>query len=183
MRGYKTKNTPILKGYQIYHNYFGGMRLKPNRATEESPDFSQGEYQGVIDGENVENNIYSPRQSTDKTIIEIVRASVFLRLLQKCGNIYIRGHIHFYVGTRMSDTTIKIDGKGRIIIPKNIREAAKLKEGSYVTIKAKEKAVIVEQLQPVADKYYGAFKITKWPENIDEFIVEAMKKWWTTQAT
>jgi AbrB family looped-hinge helix DNA binding protein len=189
------------------------MRLKPNRATEESPDFSQGEYQdhiqrlsenldklkadatilvkevenpkiyGVIDGENVENNIYSSRQSTDKTIIEIVRASVFLRLLQKCGNIYIRGHIHFYVGTRMSDTTIKIDGKGRIIIPKNIREAAKLKEGSYVTIKAKEKAIIVEQLQPVADKYYGAFKITKWPENIDEFIVEAMKKWWTTQAT
>jgi len=83
----------------------------------------------------------------------------------------------------MSDTTIKIDGKGRIIIPKNIREAAKLKEGSYVTIKAKEKAIIVEQLQPVADKYYGAFKITKWPENIDEFIVEAMKKWWTTQVT
>ena len=83
----------------------------------------------------------------------------------------------------MSETTTKIDVKGRIIIPKNIREAAQLKEGSYVTIKAKEKTIIVQEIQPVADKYYGAFKIAKWPENMDEFIVEAVKKWWTTQAT
>jgi hypothetical protein len=41
----------------------------------------------------------------------------------------------------------------------------------------------MEPLEPVADKYYGAFKITKWPENMDEFIVEVIKKWWTTQAT
>jgi AbrB family looped-hinge helix DNA binding protein len=87
------------------------------------------------------------------------------------------------VGTRMSNTTAKIDEKGRIIIPKNIRETAKLKEGSYVAIKAKGKTIIMEPLEPVADKYYGAFKITKWPENMDEFIVEVIKKWWTTQAT
>jgi AbrB family looped-hinge helix DNA binding protein len=87
------------------------------------------------------------------------------------------------VGTRMSNTTAKVDEKGRIIIPKNIRETAKLKEGSYVTIKAKGKTIIMEPLEPVADKYYGAFKITKWPENMDEFIVEVIKKWWTTQPT
>ena len=83
----------------------------------------------------------------------------------------------------MSSATVKVDGKGRIVIPKEIRETAKLKEGSYVTIKGKGKTIIMEPLEPVADKYYGAFKIAKWPENIDEFTVEVIKKWWTTQST
>ena len=83
----------------------------------------------------------------------------------------------------MSGVTVKVDDKGRIIIPKNIREMVNLKEGSYVTIKAQEKTIIMEPLEPVADKYHGAFKITKWPENMDEFIVEVIKKWWATQAT
>ena len=83
----------------------------------------------------------------------------------------------------MGNTTVKVDEKGRIIIPKNIREAADLKEGSYVTIKSKGKIIIVEPLEPVADKYYGAFKVTKWPENMDEFIVEVIKEWWTAQVT
>lgn len=83
----------------------------------------------------------------------------------------------------MSEAAVKVDEKGRIVIPKEIRETAKLKEGSYVTIKTKGKTIIMEPLEPVADKYYGAFKIAKWPENIDEFTVEVMKKWWATQPT
>jgi AbrB family looped-hinge helix DNA binding protein len=83
----------------------------------------------------------------------------------------------------MSDTTVKVDKKGRVIIPKSIRETAKLKEGSYVNIKAKGKVIIMEPIEPVADKYYGVFKITKWPEDMDEFIVEVIQKWWTAHAT
>ena len=83
----------------------------------------------------------------------------------------------------MSNTTVKVDEKGRIIIPKNIREAAELKEGSYVTIKSKGKIIMMEPLEPVADKYYGAFKVTRWPENMDEFMVEVIKQWWTGQVT
>jgi AbrB family looped-hinge helix DNA binding protein len=83
----------------------------------------------------------------------------------------------------MSETTVKVDEKGRIIIPKIIRETTKLKEGSYVKIKAKGKTIIMEPAEPVADKYRGAFKITKWPEDMDEFIVEVMQKWWTQSAT
>jgi AbrB family looped-hinge helix DNA binding protein len=30
----------------------------------------------------------------------------------------------------MNDTTVKVDDKGRIMIPKNIRETLNLKEGS-----------------------------------------------------
>ena len=83
----------------------------------------------------------------------------------------------------MTETTVKVDKKGRVIIPKNIRKTAKLKEGSYVNIKTKGKSIIMEPAEPVADKYYGAFKITQWPEDIDEFTVEVMQKWWISHAT
>lgn len=71
----------------------------------------------------------------------------------------------------------KIDKKGRIVIPKRIRERAELKSGSYVKIRAKEKSVIIELLEPVADKYFGIYKVDKWPEDLDEFIVDVMKRW------
>lgn len=78
----------------------------------------------------------------------------------------------------MRDTTVKVDEKGRVIIPKSVRDAAELKEGSYVTVRSKGKTIVMEPLEPVADKYYGAFKVTKWPENMDEFMVEVIKRWW-----
>jgi AbrB family looped-hinge helix DNA binding protein len=93
------------------------------------------------------------------------------------------GNIPHNVGKTMSETTVKVDEKGRIMIPKSIRKTAKLKEGSYVNIKTKGKTIIMEAAEPVADKYYGTFKITKWPENMDEFIEDVMQKWWTKSAT
>ncbi|MEM2939899.1 MAG: AbrB/MazE/SpoVT family DNA-binding domain-containing protein [Candidatus Bathyarchaeia archaeon] len=79
--------------------------------------------------------------------------------------------------------TVKVDGKGRIIIPKNIREKAGVKVGSYVKIKADEKVIVIEPLESIADKYFGAFKITEWPEDLDEFVIEVMRKWWIRKTT
>lgn len=78
---------------------------------------------------------------------------------------------------------VKVDEKGRVMIPKKLREQAKVKEGSYVKIKAEEKIIVIEPLEPIADKYFGAFKITKWPEDLDEFVVEVMSERWTRKAT
>jgi AbrB family looped-hinge helix DNA binding protein len=89
----------------------------------------------------------------------------------------------FIVGQIMSETTTKLDEKGRIRIPKQIREAAKLTEGAYVNIKAKGKTIIIEPAEPVADKYYGAFKVEKWPDDLDEFIGEVMQKQWKHRDT
>jgi len=83
----------------------------------------------------------------------------------------------------MIETTARLDEKGRVRIPKKIREAAQLKEGSCVNIKAKGKAVIIEPVEPVADKYYGAFKVENWPENLDEYVGEVMHKRWKQRAT
>ncbi|MBS7612390.1 AbrB/MazE/SpoVT family DNA-binding domain-containing protein [Candidatus Bathyarchaeota archaeon] len=79
--------------------------------------------------------------------------------------------------------TVRVDGKGRIIIPKNMREKAGVKEGSYVKIRVDEKGIMIEPLKSIADKYFGAFKIMKWPEDLDEFIIEVVRKWWSRKPT
>lgn len=90
---------------------------------------------------------------------------------------------YFIVGRIMSEATAKIDQKGRIMIPKKIRKAAKLKEGTCVTIKTQDNALIVEPAHSIAEKYCGIVKVEKWPQNLDEFQAEAIKKWWTIQST
>lgn len=77
----------------------------------------------------------------------------------------------------------KVDEKGRVVIPKGLRDKAEVKEGSYVKVRAEGKNLIIEPLEPIANKYFGAFKIVKWPEDLDEFVVEVMKNWWTQKAT
>jgi AbrB family looped-hinge helix DNA binding protein len=79
----------------------------------------------------------------------------------------------------MAETTVKMDEKGRIIIPIQIRKTAQLKEGTSMSIKSKGKMIILEPIEPVADKYFGAFKVTNWPENLDldEYVVEVKEKW------
>ncbi|MFQ6085727.1 MAG: AbrB/MazE/SpoVT family DNA-binding domain-containing protein [Candidatus Bathyarchaeia archaeon] len=77
----------------------------------------------------------------------------------------------------------KIDGKGRVVIPRNIRESVGMGEGSYVMVKADGERVLIESLAPVADKYFGAFTIGRWPEDLDEFVVETIKRWWASRGT
>jgi len=78
---------------------------------------------------------------------------------------------------------VRIDLKGRIVIPKSLRERTEMKEGEYVKVTVKEKTIVVEPLEPVADKYFGAFKVDRWPEDLDEFVVEVMKEWWKPKPT
>jgi AbrB family looped-hinge helix DNA binding protein len=77
----------------------------------------------------------------------------------------------------MAKSKVKMDGKGRILIPKHIRKAAQLNEGSYIHISSKGKIIVIEPVDSVADKYFGAFKITKWPEDLYELMVETAQKW------
>ncbi len=77
----------------------------------------------------------------------------------------------------------KIDEKGRILISRKLRKKAKLRKGSYVRVMAQEKRIIIEPLEPIADKYFGVFKIARWPKDLDGFAAEAMRKWWLQKAT
>lgn len=83
----------------------------------------------------------------------------------------------------MVETTAKFDEKGRLRIPRKIREAAQLAEGSCVNIKAEGKAIIIEASEPIADKYYGAFPVEKWPEDLHEYAHTEMQKRWKQRNT
>ena len=69
---------------------------------------------------------------------------------------------------------VRVDSKGRIIIPKYIREKAKIKEGGYVRVEGD--TIVIEPIQSIADKYYGIVKIEKWPDDLDEFAVDVMRR-------
>ena len=73
---------------------------------------------------------------------------------------------------------VKVDEKGRILIPKDIRESVGVREKGYVRVRVEGRRIVIEPLESVANKYYGAFKIDKWPEDLDHFLVETVKKWW-----
>jgi len=77
----------------------------------------------------------------------------------------------------------RVDEKGRVVIPKDLREKVKMKKGSYVRIRIDGKNIVIEPIEPIADKYFGAFKISKWPEDLDEFMVEVTRRWWLQKAT
>ena len=55
----------------------------------------------------------------------------------------------------MVEATAKLDEKGRIRIPRKIREAAQLSQGSCVNIKVEGKIIIIKAPESVADRYYG----------------------------
>jgi AbrB family looped-hinge helix DNA binding protein len=84
---------------------------------------------------------------------------------------------------KMEEVVTKIDEKGRIIIPRKIRKKAKLIPGTYVSVKSKDHLIIIEPSESIAEKYFGAFKISKWPEDLDEFVGEATRKWWSQHVT
>lgn len=72
----------------------------------------------------------------------------------------------------------RIDDKGRVLIPKSIREAIGIRERQLVRIKVVDGKIVLEPLRDIADEYYGVVKIKKWPRDLDEFLVEAVQKWW-----
>jgi AbrB family looped-hinge helix DNA binding protein len=82
----------------------------------------------------------------------------------------------------MSDTTVRIDAKGRLMIPKSIRKGTKLKAGTCVSIEAKDSTIIIKPAESIAEKYCGVFQVSRWPEDLDEFVVEATRKWWANHA-
>ena len=72
----------------------------------------------------------------------------------------------------------RIDDKGRVLIPKSIREAIGIRERQPIRIRVVDGKIILEPLRDIADEYYGVVKIKKWPRDLDEFLVEAVQKWW-----
>ncbi|MEM2570386.1 MAG: hypothetical protein QXJ45_04990 [Thermoproteota archaeon] len=63
-----------------------------------------------------------------------------------------------------------------------MRVEAGLKKGTSVKVEARGKSILVKPLEPVAEKYFGAFKVVNWPDDLNNFIEEVMKEWWKQKA-
>lgn len=72
---------------------------------------------------------------------------------------------------------VRVDGKGRVLIPKGLREVAGISEGSLVRVYVEDDKVVVEPIGSVADKFFGCFRVDRWPDDLDEFVSEAVKRW------
>jgi len=83
----------------------------------------------------------------------------------------------------MVETTVKLDEKGRIRIPRKIREAAQLAQGSCVIIKAEGKTIIIKASEPIADKYYGLVHVENWPQDIGQYGKTEIQKRWKQRVT
>ena len=78
---------------------------------------------------------------------------------------------------------VRVDPKGRLVIPKRVREKVGLKEGGFAKVEARDGVVVIEPLKSVAEAYFGAFKVESWPEDLDSFLVEAVRELWSRKAT
>jgi AbrB family looped-hinge helix DNA binding protein len=78
---------------------------------------------------------------------------------------------------------VKVDSKGRVVIPKRLREKVGLKEGGFAKVDVRDGVVVIEPLESVGEAYFGVFKVESWPEDLDSFLVEAVRELWLRKAT
>ena len=73
---------------------------------------------------------------------------------------------------------VRVDGKGRIVIPKSVRDALGIRVGQPIRVRVEGGRIVLVPLRGVADEYYGSVGVERWPADLDEFLVEAVREWW-----
>lgn len=71
----------------------------------------------------------------------------------------------------------RVDPKGRVTLPKEVREELGIKPGDLVVLSLEEGRVEIKPLGSAADKYYGVYNVKEWPEDLDEFLEGVVKEW------
>ncbi len=70
------------------------------------------------------------------------------------------------------EDVVRVNEKGRLLIPKEIRKPISLAPGSPAHVKAGR--MVVESLDSVAERFYGVFRAERVPENLDEYLEKAV---------
>ncbi len=72
-----------------------------------------------------------------------------------------------------------MDKRGRLVIPKKLREELNITGECYVEVSAEGGRIILKPVKSVADEYFGVLKVEKWPEDLDEFLSQEVVKRWS----
>ncbi len=71
----------------------------------------------------------------------------------------------------------RVDGRGRILIPKGVRDSVGLSEGTLISISVEGDSIVIRKVESAADRYYGRFKARRWPEDLDEVLKREAVRW------
>lgn len=71
---------------------------------------------------------------------------------------------------------VRVDRRGRLVIPKELREKFGIRD--YVEISVEGNKIIIRPIKSIADKFFGVFKVERWPEDLDEFLAKEVTKGW-----
>ncbi len=55
------------------------------------------------------------------------------------------------------EATVRVDEKGRVLIPKDIRRALGVSEGSTLKLRVENGRIVLEPIGSIADRFYGVF--------------------------
>jgi len=69
---------------------------------------------------------------------------------------------------------VRVEKKGRIVIPKEIRDALNIKEGTLLKMYIEGDRLIVEPIEDIVEKFKGSVKVDKWPEDLDEYLSKVL---------
>jgi len=72
---------------------------------------------------------------------------------------------------------VRVGRKGRVVIPKEVREALNAREGSLLKVYIEGNKAIIEPAEDVVERFKGSIKVDRWPEDLDEFLSEVLRSW------
>ena len=78
---------------------------------------------------------------------------------------------------------VKLDEKGGLVIPEEMRDKVGLKDGGQVILEVDGECVIIKPSKPGSERFYGALKVERWPEDLDEYPSEVLKDLWKINHT
>jgi len=74
---------------------------------------------------------------------------------------------------------VVLDKKGRILIPKEIRDSIGADAGSVFIIRLESGKVVLEKVGRPSEVFAGIFKPKETiPENLDKFAEKVIREWW-----
>ena len=76
------------------------------------------------------------------------------------------------------EEVVRVDSRGRIVIPKHVRETLGIEEGSLLRLRVSGRTIVLEPIESTANRYYGAIRVRRWPRDLDEFLSEVLAEWW-----
>ena len=78
----------------------------------------------------------------------------------------------------MSDLVVRMDKRGRLVIPKKLRKKLGIMEECYMEVNTEGDKIVLKPVKSIADEYFGVFKVEKWPKDLDEFLVKEVTRRW-----